>query len=359
MRWFVAILALAAAVSTPALAQGEIPRSSGRNFEHEQTGITFPRRLVDLPRVGMDDHGSQQFDVVAHYEDSDRDNVLTVYLYRAGLNDASIAFDVLLPTMTAREGMRASNLDGLAVTSFSPPHSATASGLRVSYAPEGDTSTTANAAMIFPHGYWLVKVRFTSSTLDPAAADGLLDRMLAELDLPDPRIPSRAAHRIGECATPASFADAEITENGTDDRQVVTTALSVMLTSMTFPRDELPETALDVPQPITWCRQSNALRAVSIYRPNAREDAYVIALNDAGVGLSVGSWIPGLFEISQEIELRTPVVEANSDGVTVLGLFNGTPSPQQIETTLQRGRRLAHTDRVGSIEIDQSLMAQD
>ncbi len=352
MRWLVAIVALM--LAAPVAAQGEIPRSSGRNFEHERTGIEFPRQIAGLPRVGMTDHGTQQFDVVAHYQDRNADTVLTIYLYRAGLNDASIAFDVLLPTMTGRDGMLVSNLDSLPVATFTPPHANVASGLRVSYAPEGDTRITSNSAMIFPHGNWLMKVRFTSSILDSAAADALLDRVLAELDLPDPRMPSRAANRIGECATPASFTDAVISEDGSE-REVGPSVLSVMLMSMTFPMDELPESMLEVPAPITWCRQSNGLRDLALYRPNAREDAYVIALNDAGVGISVGHWSPGLYEISQEIVLRTPVVEVNSDGVTVRGLFNGTPTPQQVEQSMQRGARLAHTDRVGSIQLDQSV----
>ncbi|MDQ4088533.1 MAG: hypothetical protein M3177_11085, partial [Pseudomonadota bacterium] len=86
------------------------------------------------------------------------------------------------------------------------------------------------------------------------------------------------------------------------------------------------ETDVDRPAP-TYCREPGATLQHGVYRPGGSRHAYLVALGDAGIALSIsrGVEIEGITSGSRRYSMRL----LDRDTTSALPSFNRLPPPEQ------------------------------
>lgn len=340
-------LPLLAAVlfANPAAAQPtDLEADNGSSFLHERTGAKLPPTIGALQRVQVADFGQQQFDIIARYQNEERNTEISIYIYRAGLPDVSLWFDRVVLTITRREGFEPTTPEDVVVTSFTPPGHSEATGLRMSYAPRPEEQFVGTAAALARYGEWLVKVRASSTYFDPDLMGRLVDIVFEEIELSDGIAAPGLAYLVEPCTTELPVAEA---------RQLSLDTFEALPLSMLFGGVGQPVTAdgeTTGPGPVRYCRDALSTDNYGVYRANEATDGYIVALSDSGAAISVGSGNT-LLDLLRDVDNSVAVTLQSSDGNLVYLPFDALPVPTVAVAVIDSQSPIAASDRSGNLQI--------
>lgn len=275
-----ALLTGAAPVFAQAPQQRTIMVSADAPFAHANSGLTLPATLIDLPRTRVLEVEAPQLDIAAEYMRGDAP-VLTVYVYRSTVGSVPVWFDRARWAIESRPVYGKPTL-AAPVAAIAARDGAVASGLIAGWSLSG-SSYRGTAVAILPHGEWLVKLRYSSQTEDGVAAAAKLRDAIAAIAWPKPKgnAVAVAAVPVADCATPLGF-DASAASLPPDPNAMLMGALAAGLAGGGPAKAKRPP----APPPV-WCRDPAAVPMGAVYRPGGSTDTYLLALSDAGRGVSV------------------------------------------------------------------------
>ena len=252
----------------------EVPAQSA--WQHALTSMILPPQAGGLTRSQVADLGAEELDILAQYAGPDG-TVATVYLFRTGVPDVALWFDraAFAISVSPQYGLAGAALP--APTPFMRPGATIASGLRVALDLNA-ASLRSTALAVAPLGSHLLKIRLSSGGLDRAAIDARMTRFIEDLRWPAAAAAESAAAPVLPCAAPLRLRRARLVRMDIGDSLLA--ALSGM------PREPKD----DGPRPV-FCREPGATAQYGVYRPGGSRQAYLVALGDAGIALSLGQAI--------------------------------------------------------------------
>ncbi|UIJ45807.1 hypothetical protein LZK98_02275 [Sphingomonas cannabina] len=282
--------ALLICAAPPAFAQGAhnvaIAVPEGQPFVHANSGMTLPSSLTGLPRTRASELEAPQLDIIFEYANADESDFASVYVYRTTAGAAPVWFDRAVAAVEKRPMFGTPHRLDRPVA-FAPAAGAAASGLIAVWSLEG-SSFRSTALAIVPLGEWLVKLRYSSKTLDAPALDERLRQAVAALGWPAGLASAPPAAAVEPCSAPIAF-------NGRAKparRDATGTLMGALMAAAAADA----ETEGAVKTPAVWCRDPAPVADAAIYRADAGTDAYLLALSDAGRGVSVAPSLAGLIE---------------------------------------------------------------
>ena len=322
---FFVMLLLALPAPTPAQQSAartlDVPASAA--WRHARTELILPPLVDGLTRTAISDLGSEERDVVAQYENRDEGLIVTVYLYQTGVPDVPLWFDRALTALVARPEYGLAGAPAPTPSSFARPGAANASGLLAA----ADLATGSTAVAIAPLGSFQLKIRFTAGRLDRAALAERLARFVAGLRWPaETAHPAPAAVPVEPCPAPLQLRNARLLRPDMTD--------SILMGALIGAAANNDDN--DRPAPV-YCREPGATVAYGVYRANAATDAYLIALNDAGIAYSVGETLDfGALTGQGSRGRRYSVTLLARNATGVVASFNRLPPPAQAMSVAER-----------------------
>ena len=304
----------------PALAQPqprvlEVPATA--SWQHAATGMILPPRAAGLSRGSLVDRTAAEQDVGADYG-GEEGLTTSVYIFQTMLPDAAVWTDRALAAILLRPQF---GLDPAAIPTpvpFRRPGAAAASGLRASL-PLAAGGFTSTSLAVVPLRGWLVKVRMTSTRLDPAALDSRMTAFLAALRWPAEAKPAPAAAPVLPCPDSLAFKKAKIVRDEMAD--VLMHAITGTV-EMQQVEDGKAEAAV-------YCREPGPLKPYGVYRPNRSRRGYVIAMGDSGTALRLAPAVSiAMFE-GGSAPRKVAMTLMEHDRTSVLPSFNRLPPPEQ------------------------------
>lgn len=273
-------LALGAA-ALPAQAQQSYPVPKGAPFTHKHSGLKLPPTLQGMPMFAIREVAADQLDIFFNYEISGKNELISVYVYRQTAGGVPVWFDRARFAIENRPDVYG-DVAATPVSVFAPPGQTNTSGLAIAYrVGKGPFRSTGLA--LLPMGDWLVKVRYSSASLDPDALAARLRALLGELTWPDAVPNGIAALPVQPCATPLALTG-QARELKPDGAAV--TADAIMSVPI-IPDPKNPAATKPAPPPASWCLDSTRTRIGAVYRPGGDTASYLLTINDAGRGLFV------------------------------------------------------------------------
>lgn len=323
-----AILLAAAGAPAPAHAQPQPqaqaqPQARPRpievpanvSWQHARTEMILPPRSAGLVRREIADQGADEADVMVHYVGAEDGVLATVFLFKTAVPEPSLWFDRAAAAISFEPSYGLAGAPLPQAAPFARPGASTASGLRVALdLPSGTFRSTALA--VVPLGEHLLKIKISGRRLDAAALDALLTRFVEGLRWPAARPGERAAAPIEPCPRPLVLRNARVVRSDVADVLMDAVAGSIR-----------PEGEQQLP---IYCREPGASREYGVYRPGGSRDSYLIALNDAGIALSLGEGI----NFSELLGggrggRRISMTLLEREATAVLPSFNRLPPPPQ------------------------------
>ncbi len=253
-------------------------------------------------------------------------------MFGTAVADRALWLDRALAAIRLRPGWGLEAAPEPAVTAFAPPGASVASGLRTAF-DVGVPEVRSTALAVAPLGDFLIKVRLSSTRLDAAALDARLSRFIEAAGWPAPKAGERSAVPILPCPEPLRLRQARQVRDDMGD------VLMNLLTGIVVERSEGP--------PPIYCREPAADLRHGVYRPDASRNAYLIALGDGGIALSVtpGVEIEGVGGNSRRFSMRL----LDRGTTSALPSFNRLPPPEQAMAVAfgHRGPTISATTRGG------------
>jgi hypothetical protein len=335
-RFLAATLAIATAAtvsSTPAAAQQveELKVSAGKAYKHKHSKLRLPATLAGVSRTTARSLSADLLDVSASYETPDGAEFLSLYVYRHVTGAVPVWFDRARWAIENRPDVYGTPVPAMLAPSFVPPGQQTASGLIATYAINKPPFRSTGIA-ILPFGEWLVKLRYSSRTLESASLATAMHKALAELDWPREIAPAPAASPLTDCPTPLAFSG----EAKPVPASGVSTLMAALMgaTANVEPKKE----ASELQAAVSWCRDAAVLTVGGVYRPNAATDRYLIALSDAGRGIFVQpDPATALLAESKPTAPSWLVAFIDLGAITNYQAQDRLPSPTQVIERLVRG----------------------
>lgn len=348
MQRFITVMALAiiaALLSAPAAAQQRrinVPASA--TWGHARSGVALPPAIGDLRRAGIAENLPGEVDVSAHYGDDI--TRVSIILFRPQTSDVGLWFDVSETVLGQNP-----NLRDLRPTHATPLPFATVAGgpadaLRQSWTSSGQWTATGTA--IIPVGRWLVKIRASSSTLDLAQIDALIDQAIAAIRLPATRPAGTPVRVVMPCADSPRWRRARQVDMTMEDALLGSTGALVMAngpdaedaaTGDAAAGTEAGEqgrqylTTLNHP---TLCRGEEAGQSVRLYRVPGDDVRYWIMFGDAGTYVAVEPSLMGMLSGGGGNRVLLTMVTPLLAGT--LAAFNRLPTPEQAYQAASTGR---------------------
>lgn len=327
MRMAIAIVALSCATATPASAQtigAPVKAKMGKPYRFAHSGIVTPATLDGMQRVDVRQLGDDELDVFAVYQN--QSDAITVYVYRSLIGSVPVWFDRAKESIELRREMFGT-VAPVTPVAFTPPGQSTASGLVAGWTL-GKAPYRGTALAMLPVGEWLVKIRYSSTSLDGPAVAARIPAVLATLGWPSIIAAATAAAPIAEC--PSALTLSASAKPVSDAKALQQSALAGGLVAMAAAsKGETP--------PATWCRDPVPARIGAAYRRNAATDAYLLAISDSARGLLVAPDV-----IAQEVAqsegrtLRQWSVSLYDPGsVAVYPPMDALPTPDALMATLK------------------------
>lgn len=285
-RLYLAGLLLISGVWTPALAEPDtVDIAEDADWSHQWTQMRFPIQWGDFKREQIVQFQAQESDISARYLDAAGD-VLSVYIYRPGLADASIWHDRALVGMGANDVMFGSDgVQGKRSASFAPEGSDVESGLFTVLTSNGDFRSTGVA--IYQSHDWLVKIRLSSRRLDPEGLEELLRTVLNSAPKLDGYSKS-PAYLIEPCLDEVKYSNADRfkPEPGEEPKVGADTVMMSLIGGVMMATNEATSNS----QP--YCREGQGGSEGSVYRQPGSQERYIIAFGDSGTSAEVGPALP-------------------------------------------------------------------
>jgi len=274
-----AMLSGLAAVA-PVTAQSSIVVSPGQSYKHDPSGIRIAPQAAGLPLAHVVQYDDQQLDVALDFRSPDQREVTTVYLFRDVTGDVPVWFDRIQKTMETSTHVGSLQL-AIPPAAFTPAGQKSARGLRAVYSSTG-TDWKSSAAAMTSFGQWYVSVRASSQTLTPDQLLARVEQTFAAISWPKEKVQAPAVAPVADCPNALTQGEDAQPVSGSSDTLagiLVMAGLDVALA------DESKKKA-PAPHPV-WCRDPLKLEIAGVYRPDGATDQYLLALNDAGRGISV------------------------------------------------------------------------
>jgi hypothetical protein len=323
-------------------ASGGSPRilsdKAGKAWKHKESGIALPGRLADAELAKVTDGTLSESDVFAEYNDAENDITTSVFVFRAGVPDASLWLDrTLMPYRLGQGSIGTLDFAKGSITTVTPPGGAADSGVFAAY-PASGKGIVATAAAILPVDNWLVAIRMSSRR--PSAAD-LSTRMrtaIGQIKLPSPKSPDPAAYAIEDCADGVAFAEAPRADAGEATGGAL---LSLVVDGAVGAGKSKPQAAAVAPA--HFCRDQGGSAMLTPYRRIGAHDGYVVAGGDAGFTIAVQ---PSL--ITQADPTKPPLYEVKVLTVEKAAVFRGftaVPTLAQAQTVLRGERPIGQVGR--------------
>ncbi|MCG7347308.1 hypothetical protein [Sphingomonas sp. ACRSK] len=336
-RVLAATLGFAAAAmisGTPAAAQQatDLKVSAGKPYKHKLSGLRLPATLAGAPRIKAIAIGEDLLDVSASYESSDGAELLSLYVYRQASGALPVWFDRARWAIENRPDVYGKPVAAVGSPSFVPPGQQTESGLIAAYTLNKGPYRSTGVA-ILPFGEWLVKLRYSSKTLESASLATAMREALAALEWPREVAPAPATSPVAECPTPLALSG-EAKPASTNGAAALMAAFMGLAVHADTKKQDAP-----TPQPaVSWCRDATILKAGGVYRPNAATDRYLIALSDAGRGIFVQpDAASALLAESKPAEPRWSVALIDLGTITNFQAQDRLPPPEQVVEHIIRG----------------------
>jgi len=349
------LLVLGWATMLQAAEPKDIAAPADRAWRHEASGFTFPPSIGAFVRQDIRDlSGNKQTDLGGSYRDPATGTLATVYLYRPAMPLAPLWFDVA--NWYIRRNMRFAPVTPWEeVKSFAVAGQPQSPNLRQVYAI--GAVGRSSGVVVVPLGQWLVKVRMTSSNLEPRALDAILDSFTHALGWPNKMPMAAAANIIASCTGRLSEARADEIRQ---DSAVVIVGASL---------GTVERNKWDKREPLDWpriCRDDSRTDYIyPIYQLNEGGDGFLIAVGDNGT-LIVARSDPLSADLAKELARDKAAEAAPFYRVTLMTgerwdqfpAFSRLPSVEQAFEVVKTGRPLSSTDMIGDggITIDASAV---
>jgi hypothetical protein len=349
--WISALVAIAC--TAPVSAQGPKPLEIdiAKGWTHELSGLSFPAAIGQIPYFRASAHVDGGWDNALQYNDKDGNNIVSVYIYQAAVQDIGVLFSESRKSIETRKDYFGTVTPLYSPTAFAPPGRSTLSGLRIVYSTDGQFPATALAIM--PLGRdWVVKLRLSSKTKSTQELDAALTDAVKSLGWPSDSNAHPAAKETVACGSALhDLGEAKILKPNT----------AYALANALLAIDVADKKGEKTPPSPVYCRDESIKFPYSIYRPDNAADRYMISLGDSGKAVFVQP------DQSRELRIKDGQVggaDAYSTSLVVPGStsfyasFDLMPSPEQAIKSVNTTRRLSRTGRGGgdtNVEIDSSL----
>lgn len=321
------IAAILIASATPALAQTKpapLAHDAAKPFKHENSGITLPASLIGLPRNEGQEYVKPQLDVAFRYFPADTSEEVSVYIYRVTTGVPSLWFDVSSRSVEQRQSFGRKTRFDMPLT-FTPPGQTTASGLKVAWTLS-DAPYRSTALAIVPIGEWLVKIRYSSATLETASLVRRLDEAIVGIGWPGKVKAAPIASAIEDCNQPLKLRGAS--------KPVKADGASTLLDAMTasLAGDKKAKDKPDESPPVLWCRDTAVKAPASVYRPIGTDDSYLLAFTDSGQAVWARPSLSGLLGDGKASWAVSIVLAGNTINY---GGRDRLPPPTELETIIK------------------------
>lgn len=328
-----AIVAAMALVSAAQAAPNPISVDAAKDWRHDLTGTAFPPRIAAFSRHDIADFGNQQLDVMATYNQPETKTTATLYVYRAGLPDASIWHDRIVKVMGMGR-LGTADVPHLQTTLFTPAGQGANSGIR-SVVPLAGKAYTASGVAVFPHEDWLLVVRMSSETGSAADLDRALAGFVEALHLSPARNPAPEAYGITPCPQP--FPEQAAARAARD----MTGGLlaGALMQALDDGKGKPAKTAAP-----HYCSDPAAGVDYGSYRDGQDQARYLVAVGDGGNVVQVApDTMVALMDPkkSGQYSMMLTTVAKRVSYVPFIAI----PSPAQVMTVLQSERPISMTDR--------------
>lgn len=271
------------AAALPIAAQAQAPRpitvTEGTAWRHHNSGLSMPATLAGFPRTQVREYEAPELDVVGTWQRDDDE--LTVYVYRSTAGSVPVWFDRASWAIEGR-AIYGKITPAQVPAAIGAPGASANAGLIASWTTEGQYRGTAVA--ILPLGEWLVKLRYTSTTRDGAAAAEVARTAVASLGWPDTIPAAPAAQPIANCPNRLAF-------KGEAKAAKIDGSTAILMAAAA----DLPQLSAARGREADWCRDAATLPNAGVYRPRGSDNSYLLALSDAGRGIWVAPSIGALF----------------------------------------------------------------
>jgi len=259
-----------------------LSQQAGHEWKHRESGVRLPGQLAGATLESVADSTDSESDVTATYQDRSAGLTISVFLFRAGVPDASLWLDrSLAPHRSGPQAIGKIDFASEIFATVTPPSGATDSAVYAVYPASGGPAASTAFGMVSA-GEWLIGLRLSSRALSLTDLRAKVDATIRGLKLP--RLGDAGpAYAVADCPDHLSTADAPRTADGDDDGM---TSLILQLAVEDAGR-ESKKTAV-APTAARFCREAAINASVSAYRLIGTRDSYVIATGDAGVTITVG-----------------------------------------------------------------------
>ena len=308
--WAAGLVFAAAASAAPRTL--EVPATAA--WQHAATGMVLPSKPAGFGRTSLADSTAEELDVHAQYEAPGEGTRATVYLYKTGVPDVALWFDRAVAAILGTPGYGVDRATVPAPAGFARPGETQSSGLST-VLPATGLGLRSTGVAVVGLGEWLIKLRMSSSSLDPAALSVRMNAFLAGLRWPAATGAGAPPRPIAACAAPLAAKRAKVI------RPEMANVLIDLVTA-----DMVADKAKG-PAPV-YCRDPAALGPHGVYRPDGSKRSYLIALNDAGIALSVAPAI-SIDELGSGGGKRWSMTLLGRDTRSALPSFNRLPPPDQ------------------------------
>lgn len=288
----------------------------------------MPPRSGSFTRGEISDSGEAELDVQTQFDMDGSRTRATLYLFKTGVPDTALWFDRADAAISLRADWGA-----VPVAEGPQPFALPgrpAAGLYLAYRlpDSGDWRSTAVALAPLQDG-WLVKVRISSADMDAEQLQASVAGLLAGLRWPEPssaEAGAASARPIQDCAAPLKLRRARLVQPSMADMLLIAATTGLVPASG--------------PKP-TYCREPGPRAIEEVYRPNGSTRAYLIALGDSGLALSLGQApsLAGLTGGGGSRSIATLLIDR--EGSSVFPSFDRLPLPAQALELLRSGAMLS------------------
>jgi len=330
--WVVALIATLGAFAASAHAQTPIVVPGTAAWQHGETKLILRPRIAGMVRGDISDSSASELDVTVQYASPDGQTQATLYIFRPALDSVPVWFDRSETQILVRDtyGKAAPLADPMA---FAPPRATAASGLRRTYVPSKGPYKSTGLVMM-PLGKWLVAVRISSASIEPAALDAAMAGIVVGIGWPQGVAESPAAVPVVACAQSLPYARrAKLRASSMQDAIVGGAAVSLAA------KEEGNAAPI-------LCRDLPPVSEYGVYRDPASTNSYVMAVGDAGIIITIA---PDLF-VEGKAGFR--MIAGFLDHYAIYSVFDKFPHPDDVMKAVRGARPAANVSLDGkTIEI--------
>lgn len=278
-------LGLLTAPLAAASAQSPIELEIGASWEHPHSGITVPDKLGGLNRGSATEFADDFLNIGFSFADPEGADEISFYIYRHTNGAVPVWFRQAQTAIETRDIYAEPEL-AFGVEQYGWPGAEEWQGLRAIYATPRSRYSTTTAVVLFSVDGWLVKMRVSSSDKNPQEIGQMIDAAFSELTAPEAKLAQSPAIAVEDCDDKLRFKKAR------DARPDAGSAILGALLGGIVSRSEESkegEEIISEPEPAkVWCRDGALSPTQVAYRADGASDAYLLAIGDSGVGISVG-----------------------------------------------------------------------